>query len=84
MYAGRLNEPGRLEEVAHAGRIAVNRVGELPRPIDFLLSGMTSRIIDGRGRRRPGISRWSCGTTTQTTRVPRSMAVPHRAGVRGP
>ena len=49
MYAGRLNEPGRLEEVAHAGRTAVNRVGELRRPIDFLLSGMTSRILDGPG-----------------------------------
>ena len=32
MYAGRLNEPGRLEEVAHVGRAAVNRVGELQRP----------------------------------------------------
>jgi DNA-binding CsgD family transcriptional regulator len=49
MYAGRLNEPGRLEEVAHAGRVAVNRVGELQRPIDFLLSGMTSRLLDGPG-----------------------------------
>jgi DNA-binding CsgD family transcriptional regulator len=49
MYAGRLNEPGRLEEVAHAGRTAVNRAGELRRPIDFLLSGMTSRILDGPG-----------------------------------
>lgn len=49
MYAGRLNEPGRLEEVAQAGRTAVNRVTELQRPIDFLLSGMTSRILDGPG-----------------------------------
>ncbi len=49
MYAGRLNEPDRLEEVAHVGRTAVNRVGELRRPIDFLLSGMTSRILDGPG-----------------------------------
>jgi len=49
MYAGRLNEPGRLEEVALAGRAAVNLVGELQRPIDFLLSGMTSRILEGPG-----------------------------------
>jgi DNA-binding CsgD family transcriptional regulator len=49
MYAGRLAEPGRLEEVADAGRSAVNRLPELRRPIDFLLSGMTSRIIDGPG-----------------------------------
>lgn len=49
MYAGRLNEPGRLQEVAQAGRTAANLVAELQRPIDFLLSGMTSRILDGPG-----------------------------------
>jgi DNA-binding CsgD family transcriptional regulator/tetratricopeptide (TPR) repeat protein len=49
MYAGRLGEPGRLTTVAQAGRAAVSRARELTRPIDFLLSGMTSRIIDGPG-----------------------------------
>ncbi len=49
MYAGRLGAPGRLEEVAVAGRAAVQRLPELVRPIDFLLSGMTSRLIDGPG-----------------------------------
>jgi DNA-binding CsgD family transcriptional regulator/tetratricopeptide (TPR) repeat protein len=49
MYAGRLGEPGRLVAIAEAGRDAVGRVRQLQRPIDFLLSGMTSRIIDGPG-----------------------------------
>ncbi len=49
MYAGRLGEPGALVTVAKAGRAAVNRLDELRRPIDYLLSGMTSRIIDGPG-----------------------------------
>jgi DNA-binding CsgD family transcriptional regulator len=49
MYAGRLGEPGRLVEVAEAGRAAARRVAELKRPNDFLLSGMASRIIDGPG-----------------------------------
>ena len=49
MYAGRLGEPGRLAEIAGAARGAVDRVPELQRPIDFLLSGMASRIIDGPG-----------------------------------
>jgi hypothetical protein len=47
MYAGRLGAPGSLSAVAQAGRAAVNRVVELQRPIDFLLSGLTNRIIDG-------------------------------------
>jgi DNA-binding CsgD family transcriptional regulator len=49
MYAGRLGEPRRLAEIANAARGAVDRVPELQRPIDFLLSGMASRIIDGPG-----------------------------------
>jgi DNA-binding CsgD family transcriptional regulator/tetratricopeptide (TPR) repeat protein len=49
MYAGRLGDPDLLTEVAKAGRAAVSRVTEIRRPIDFLLSGMTSRIIDGPG-----------------------------------
>jgi DNA-binding CsgD family transcriptional regulator len=49
MYAGRLGAPGRLAEVAAAGRAAVQRLPELVRPVDFLLSGMTSRLIDGPG-----------------------------------
>ena len=49
MYSGRLGEPGMLSRVARAGRAAVGRVAQLQRPIDFLLSGMTSRILDGPG-----------------------------------
>jgi DNA-binding CsgD family transcriptional regulator len=49
MYAGRLGEPDGLQEIANAARGAVRRVPELRRPIDFLLSGMASRIIDGPG-----------------------------------
>jgi DNA-binding CsgD family transcriptional regulator len=49
MYAGRLGERRRLAEIADAARAAVDRVPELHRPIDFLLSGMASRIIDGPG-----------------------------------
>ncbi len=49
MYAGRLGEPGQLTEVAVAGRAALAGKTEPTRPIDFLLSGMTSRIIDGPG-----------------------------------
>ncbi|MGV0744333.1 AAA family ATPase [Mycolicibacterium sp. XJ870] len=49
MYAGRLGAPALLTEAAAAGRAAVARVPELQRPIDFLLRGMTTRIIDGPG-----------------------------------
>jgi DNA-binding CsgD family transcriptional regulator len=49
MYAGRLGERRRLAEIANAARGAVDRVPELQRPVDFLLSGMASRIIDGPG-----------------------------------
>lgn len=47
MYAGRLGERSRLREIAEAGRAAVIGVAELARPIDFLLSGLTSRLLDG-------------------------------------
>jgi DNA-binding CsgD family transcriptional regulator len=63
MYAGRLGEPGRLAEIADAARGAVARVPELRRPIDFLLSGMASRIIDGPGagadHLRSALDRWN-------------------------
>jgi DNA-binding CsgD family transcriptional regulator len=49
MYAGRLGAPGSLGEIATAARGAVGRVPQLQRPIDFLLSGLASRIIDGPG-----------------------------------
>ncbi|MCU1695786.1 MAG: transcriptional regulator, luxR family [Mycobacterium sp.] len=49
MYAGRLGDPAGLAEAAAAGRAALARVDELERPIDFLLSGMTRRILDGPG-----------------------------------
>jgi DNA-binding CsgD family transcriptional regulator len=49
MYAGRLGAPGRLAQVAEAGRAAAQRVPELARPVDFLLSGLTTRLIDGPG-----------------------------------
>ena len=63
MYAGRLGEPGLLAKVAAAGRAAVDRVSDLRRPIDFLLSGMASRIIDGPGagsvHLRSALSLWN-------------------------
>jgi DNA-binding CsgD family transcriptional regulator/tetratricopeptide (TPR) repeat protein len=49
MYAGRLGAPTLLLEVATAGADAVGRVDDLARPIDYLLRGMTARIIDGPG-----------------------------------
>jgi DNA-binding CsgD family transcriptional regulator len=49
MYAGRLGGPGLLIDVANAGRAAVDRLTELRRPVDFLLSGLTTRLIDGPG-----------------------------------
>lgn len=63
MYAGRLGEPGRLTEIATAARRAVSQMTELQRPIDFLLSGMASRILDGPGagseHLRSALSRWT-------------------------
>lgn len=49
MYAGRLGEPGLLADVAKAGRNAIERIVKPERPIDLLLSGMASRILDGPG-----------------------------------
>jgi DNA-binding CsgD family transcriptional regulator len=49
MYAGRLGDSARLRTIAEAGRAAIGRVAELQRPIDFLLSGLTQRILDGPG-----------------------------------
>ncbi|MBI3214797.1 MAG: AAA family ATPase [Mycobacterium sp.] len=49
MYAGRLGEPGLLTEIAEAGRAAVSRLAPPRRPVDLLLSGMTSRILEGPG-----------------------------------
>lgn len=49
MYAGRLGGPHTLRQIAQAGRSAVDRLPELVRPIDFLLSGMTRRILEGPG-----------------------------------
>jgi DNA-binding CsgD family transcriptional regulator len=49
MYAGRLGAPTLLAEVATAGAAAINRAPDLQRPIDYLLKGMTTRILDGAG-----------------------------------
>ena len=49
MYAGRLAGPTLLSDVATAGRASVDRLTELRRPVDFLLSGVTARILDGPG-----------------------------------
>ena len=67
MYAGRLGEPGRLAEIANAARAAIDRVPELQRPTDFLLSGMASRIIDGPAVPIP--PRSACSSTTTHSRV---------------
>ncbi|MGV0813872.1 AAA family ATPase [Mycolicibacterium boenickei] len=47
MFAGRLGEPGLLADAAEAASAAVGPIADLQRPIDFLLSGMASRINDG-------------------------------------
>jgi DNA-binding CsgD family transcriptional regulator len=47
MYAGRLGEPGALASAAEAARDAVNRMPELPRPVELLLKGMVERITGG-------------------------------------
>lgn len=47
MYAGRLGEPGALVRTAEAARAAVARVPKLTRPIDLLLSGLSSRLTGG-------------------------------------
>lgn len=49
MYAGRLAEPNLLRNIAEAGRASIARLPEPSRPVDYLLSGVTSRIIDGPG-----------------------------------
>lgn len=70
MYAGRLGEPGLLAEIAQAGRDAVAHVDEPHRPIDLLLSGMTSRILDGPGRGSTHLSTalesWNANAQKQT------------------
>ncbi len=49
MYAGRLGEPGLLTEVAAAGLAAVSDLVQLERPVDLLLRGMATRVVDGPG-----------------------------------
>ncbi|CDO09134.1 helix-turn-helix transcriptional regulator [Mycolicibacterium cosmeticum] len=49
IYAGRLGEPGLLAEVATAGLTAAGTVAQLQRPVDYLLRGMATRIVDGPG-----------------------------------
>lgn len=49
MYAGRLGDPELLTEIARAGRAAASQAATPQRPIDLLLGGMTSRILDGPG-----------------------------------
>jgi DNA-binding CsgD family transcriptional regulator len=49
MYAGRLGAPGLSVKVATAGRASLAGADELRRPIDILLRGLASRIIDGPG-----------------------------------
>ena len=45
-YAGRLDESGAMLKVAKAGRAAVDRLDELRRPIDFLLSGIDALLAE--------------------------------------
>jgi DNA-binding CsgD family transcriptional regulator len=47
LYAGRLGEPGALQDAAEAARSALSRLAEVPRTIDLLLNGMAERILDG-------------------------------------
>jgi DNA-binding CsgD family transcriptional regulator len=52
MYAGRLAEPGTLVKVAEAAGAALGNDENLRRPLDLLLSGVTSRITSGGGTER--------------------------------
>src|SRR6185312_12059728 len=47
MYAGRLGEPGALEDAAATAHAAVGAEDELPRPVDYLLKGIAERISGG-------------------------------------
>src|SRR5262245_3680743 len=47
LYAGRLGEPGALQDAAEAALSAVSRLAEVPRTIDLLLKGMAERILGG-------------------------------------
>jgi hypothetical protein len=47
MYAGRLDEPGALANVAEAARAAVDCVANPQRPVDLLLSGFANLITSG-------------------------------------
>ncbi|MCT7366672.1 helix-turn-helix transcriptional regulator [Mycolicibacterium llatzerense] len=49
MYAGRLGAPGMLVQVAEAAGAALGDAKNLDRPVDLLLSGVTSRITTGDG-----------------------------------
>ncbi|MHA3024164.1 AAA family ATPase [Mycobacterium sp. BMJ-28] len=49
MYAGRLADPALLTEVAAAGLTVASGLRRLQRPIDYLLRGMATRIVDGPG-----------------------------------
>lgn len=71
MYAGRLGDKNLLPDVAKAGRAAVDRLTEVRRPLDLLLSGMTDRIIDGPGagadHMRAGLELWNAHEETTDT-----------------
>jgi DNA-binding CsgD family transcriptional regulator len=47
LYAGRLGEPGALEDAAKAARSALSRLAEVPRTVDLMLKGMAERLLDG-------------------------------------
>jgi DNA-binding CsgD family transcriptional regulator len=47
LYAGRLGEPGALTHAAEAAQSALKGASELPRPIDYLLKGISERITGG-------------------------------------
>lgn len=49
MYAGRLGDQALLSRVAAAGLAAVSGLTELQRPVDHLLRGVATRIVDGPG-----------------------------------
>ncbi|MHC9292446.1 helix-turn-helix transcriptional regulator [Mycobacterium sp. LTG2003] len=72
MYAGRLGSAGTLAEVARTARAAVDHLTELRRPVDFLLSGMASRILDGPGagadHLRTALQLWSTAELPRTGR----------------
>lgn len=66
MYAGRLGHPEVLAQIAASARAAADRLPSLDRPVDYLLRGMSTRILEGPGAGsedlRNALELWSIAT----------------------